>query len=106
MRVLVAGASGFIGRAVAQALAREGHEVVGASRHGDMAVDFNDVPDARWWAARLAGIDAVVNAVGILRERDGQGFEALHTRAPIELFSACAAARVRFVVQVSALGAD
>lgn len=106
MRILVAGASGFVGRAVAQALAREGHDVMGASRHGEIAVDFNDVPGARWWEPRLAGVDAVVNAVGILREQDGQGFEALHTRAPIELFRACVAARVPFVVQVSALGAD
>lgn len=106
MRVLVAGASGFIGRAVARALAREGHEVIGASRHGEIAVDFNDAPDARWWAARLAGVDAVVNAVGILREQQGQRFEALHTRAPVELFKGCAASRVQFVVQVSALGAD
>jgi uncharacterized protein YbjT (DUF2867 family) len=106
MRVLVAGASGFIGRAVAQALAREGHEIVGASRHGEIAVDFNDVPDAQWWTQRLGGIDAVVNAVGILREQGGQTFDALHTRSPVELFRACAAARVRFVVQVSALGAD
>jgi uncharacterized protein YbjT (DUF2867 family) len=105
MRVLVAGASGFIGRAVARALAREGHEVVGVSRHGDIAVDFNAVPEALWWARRLAGIDAVVNAVGILREQDGQTFDALHTRAPVELFRGCVAARVPFVVQVSALGA-
>src|SRR4051812_45037689 len=105
MRVLVTGATGFIGHAVAAALEREGHAVVRASRRGDFAVDFAQVPDAQWWAPRLAGIDAVVNAVGILREAPGQTFDALHTRAPAELFRACAQARI-FVVQVSALGAD
>jgi uncharacterized protein YbjT (DUF2867 family) len=117
LRVLVAGASGFIGSALAAALRREGHTVIGAARHprrglGEdgvfeaLAVDFAQVPSAAWWADPLAGIDAVINAVGILREEDAQTFRALHTEAPIELFKACAAANVGLVVQVSALGAD
>jgi uncharacterized protein YbjT (DUF2867 family) len=106
MRVLIAGASGFIGHALADALARDGHEVVRVSRRGDLAVDFTDVPGAAWWAARLQGIDAVVNAVGILREHGKQTFDALHTRAPVELFRASAQVGVPVVVQVSALGAD
>jgi uncharacterized protein YbjT (DUF2867 family) len=117
VRILVTGASGFIGHALVAALARAGHAVVCATRHpqgGDdaapacepLAVDFARVPRADWWAPRLAGIDAVVNAVGILREHGAQTFDALHARAPVELFRACAAARVGIVVQVSALGAD
>jgi uncharacterized protein YbjT (DUF2867 family) len=106
MRILVAGASGFIGRALAEALAREGHEVIRASRHGELAVDFAAVPPSQWWAPHLAGVQAVVNAVGIVRESAAQPFEALHTRAPIELFRACADAGVGCVIQVSALGAD
>src|SRR5215212_1773242 len=106
MRVLVTGASGFIGHALADALARQGHEVLRASRSGEVAVDFARVPDASWWLAKLSGVDAVVNAVGILRERAGQSFEALHARAPVELFRACAQLRIATVVQVSALGAD
>lgn len=111
MRVLLTGASGFIGRAVAHALRQRGHAVVRASRGAAASADvvqadFADVPARTWWAARLAGIDAVVNAVGILREQRGQRFQALHTDAPVELFHACAAAGVGTVVQVSALGAD
>lgn len=111
MRILLTGATGFIGRAVAHALRQRGHAVVRASRgaaEGGDAVqaDFADVPGRNWWAARLAGIDAVVNAVGILREQRRQRFRALHTEAPVELFHACAAAGVGTVVQVSALGAD
>jgi uncharacterized protein YbjT (DUF2867 family) len=111
MRVLLTGASGFIGRAVAHALRQRGHDVVRALRRSSgqadvVQVDFATVPRRDWWAQRLAGIDAVVNAVGILREQPGQGFRALHTEAPAELFHACAAAGVRTVVQVSALGAD
>jgi uncharacterized protein YbjT (DUF2867 family) len=110
MRVLVAGASGFIGHALAEALAREGHEVIRASRHasgrGALAVDFAAVPPEQWWTRQLAGVHAVVNAVGIVRESPAQRFESLHTRAPVELFRACAAAGVGCVIQVSALGAD
>lgn len=115
MRVLVTGASGFIGRAVADALLRRGHQVIGAARHSGfpesrdrwqaLAVDFARVPSRDWWLPRLAGVQAVVNAVGILRERPGQTFRSLHTDAPIELFRACAEAGV-VVVQISALGAD
>lgn len=112
MRVLLTGATGFIGRAVGEALRRRGHavvQVVRRPRSGDADVveaDFAAVPPRGWWVPRLAGIDAVVNAVGILREQGGQSFDALHTRAPVELFHACAAAGVGAVVQVSALGAD
>ncbi|HET8747328.1 MAG TPA: NAD(P)H-binding protein [Ramlibacter sp.] len=112
MRVLLTGATGFIGRAVAQALRQRGHAVVPATRRpppggGEhVQADFAAVPPRDWWVPRLAGIDAVVNAIGILREQGGQTFEALHHRAPAELFHACHAAGVRCVVQVSALGAD
>lgn len=99
MRILFTGATGFIGRALSEALARRGHTVV------PVRVDFAQVPGRDWWRAQLAGIDAVVNAVGILREDAGRSFEALHKRAPIELFHACVAAGVPVVVQVSALGA-
>jgi uncharacterized protein YbjT (DUF2867 family) len=47
-----------------------------------------------------------VNAVGILRPAGAQTFEALHVRGPRALFVAAAAAGVRRIVQVSALGAE
>lgn len=117
MRVLLTGATGLIGGAILRALLHDGHQVLCAVReparvpaHGPrctcMAVDLAAVPAADWWVPRLRGVDAVVNAVGILREGRGQTFEALHHRAPAELFRACARAGVRCVVQISALGAD
>lgn len=116
MRILLTGATGLIGGAIARALLRDGHELVCAVREpsrlhlGDGAtalqVDLAGVPPASWWAQRLQGVDAVVNAVGILRESPGQSFDALHHRAPAELFRGCVAAGVRCVVQISALGAD
>jgi nucleoside-diphosphate-sugar epimerase len=58
------------------------------------------------WLPLLARVDAVVNAVGVLRERPGQPMAQVHTAAPVALFQACAQAGVRRVLQVSALGVD
>lgn len=56
------------------------------------------------WLPRLPGIDAVINAVGILGEGKTRRFDAIHRDAPIALFQACESAGVRRVIQVSALG--
>ncbi len=111
------GATGFIGGHLARALLAQGHELVcvvrtparlalGPGRWRAVPVDLSSVPSAQVWRQYLEGVDAVVNAVGILREAPGQTFDALHARAPIELFRAAAEAGVKAVVQVSALGAD
>ena len=117
MRILVTGATGFIGGAVVDALLARGHVPVPAVRDvatarrrwptlEPVAVDFVRDTDASAWRSRLAGIDAVVNAVGLLRESRAQPFAALHDATPRALFDACVEAGVRRVVQVSALGAD
>lgn len=109
MRILVCGASGFIGSAVAVKLAAAGHEVLRGVRRpsgsGEVAIDYSVDLAPSAWVGRLRGVDAVVNAVGILGEGGGASFDALHARAPAALFAACAAAGVRRVVQISALGA-
>jgi uncharacterized protein YbjT (DUF2867 family) len=110
MKILVVGASGFIGKHLLRALRDRGHEAIGAARHatapGWIAADYvRDQTDSDW-LPRLHGIDVVVNCVGILRERGRQTFAALHDAGPRALFAACAQAGVRRVIQVSALGAD
>lgn len=111
MNVLLTGASGFIGSHLADALRSAGHVVIEARRDADAApsalqADFTRDLSARDWLPKLVGIDAVVNAVGILREHGQQSFECIHKRAPQALFTSCIAAGVRRVVQISALGAD
>src|SRR4051794_5875643 len=72
MRVLITGASGLIGSAVADALLARGDEVVGLTRDPEKARQKN--PTVTWHAwratterpppAALEGIDAVVNLIG------------------------------------------
>ena len=57
MRVLVIGATGYVGSAIAEALGETGHEVVGLARSGDSADELKD-----------AGYEAVV---GDLRRPEG-----------------------------------
>jgi putative NADH-flavin reductase len=70
MKVLIFGASGAIGSAIAAELHDRGHEVVAASRRGGQAGDLDittvtaDATDADSVAAAAAGVDAIVSAIG------------------------------------------
>ncbi len=104
MKVLLTGASGFIGGHILQALESTGHEVIAADRrHG---TDFNKMLIVDDWLPHLQDIDAVINSVGIIAETSGQSFINLHQLAPEALFLACTEAGVARVIQISALGAD
>ena len=104
MNILLTGASGFLGRNIAARLRAAGHQVRPVCR--SQGVDFAHMLEPADWLPLLAGVDAVINCVGIIGETATQRFQALHTTAPQALFRACASAGVRRVVQVSALGAD
>lgn len=118
MRVIVTGATGFIGRHISHALVQAGQHVTGVARDREDA--FRRFPDIGWiradfardrtidsWERRLTGYeDVVINAAGILRERGANTFEAVHYEGPRALFNACAAKGIRRVIHVSALGCD
>jgi nucleoside-diphosphate-sugar epimerase len=110
MKILVCGTRGFIGRHIAAALRAAGHEVVGTvSRQpgaGELLVDFARDTSPAAWMPRLADVDAVVNAIGVLRDSRRRPMTPIHLLTPMALFAACAQAGVRRVVQVSALGID
>ena len=113
MKILLTGCTGFIGRHLLQVLRARGHTLVAAGRTRPreaaldwVEIDFGRPPPVAEWAARLAGIDVVVNTIGLFRETAQQRFQALHVDGPIRLFDACLAAGVKRVVQVSALGVD
>ena len=118
MTTLVLGGAGFIGRHVAAALAKRGHTVVIGSRRPARAarrlpahlhgcdrreVHLERLASPEAWKPHLCGVDTVVNAVGILRERGAETYERVHHLAPAALAAACARGTIR-LVHVSALG--
>jgi uncharacterized protein YbjT (DUF2867 family) len=119
VRVTVLGGSGFIGRYVVKRLAAQGAIVAAVSRHaseagflkpmgdvGQIALLNADLRDDDALAAVVDGAQCVVNAVGILYERGAQSFDAIHHRLPERLAARAAAAGVKRLVHVSAIGAD
>ena len=62
MKVLLTGATGFLGRHIHVALRQAGHSVVPVARR--LGHDFARLQRAPDWAPLLQGVYAVVNAVG------------------------------------------
>lgn len=115
MIVMIVGSTGFIGGRLVRAFAAAGHEVVCASRHGAQpqpgcarhaGMDYTAMPDPVRLVSELAGVEVLINAVGILRADKTRSFAALHSSGPSRIFAACAQAGVRRVIQISALGAE
>jgi NADH dehydrogenase len=113
--VAVLGGTGFVGRAVCERLTRHspsGVIVVPTRRamHANAVralptvdVRVADVHDDAALRQVLAGCDSVINLVAILHG-SAAAFEHVHVALPRCLAAACAAAGIRRVVHVSALG--
>lgn len=117
--VTVFGGSGFVGRHVVRALARDGWRVRVACRRPDlafylqplgrvgqvMAVQAN-VRHPQSIAAALRGASAAVNLVGILAETGAQKFSTVQAGGARVIAEAAKAAGIDNVVHISAIGAD
>ena len=102
--IMLTGANGFVGNILTRSLLAAGQAVKPVSRRE--GIDFAGMLTPAQWRDHLAGIDAVINCVGIIGETGRQRFDHVHHLAPKALFQACAEVGVRRVVQISALGAD
>ena len=114
MKVLVAGGTGFVGRALCRELGDRGHAVTAASRSADDAdlpagiegVTLDVTADDP--TSLVAGHDAVVNLVALASHVQPRGREhdAVHRAGTQALVRACEATGVGRFVQLSALGVD
>lgn len=114
MRVLLVGASGLIGSAIAGRLVTKGHEVLAAGRRS-MAqqpglrhahLDLRKAASVEAWRPLVSGVDAVINCAGVLQDSSRDSTQAVHAAAPRALFQACAQAGVKRVIHFSAIGVD
>ena len=64
MKIIVIGATGTIGSEVVKALLLKKHEVVRASRNGDVKVTLDDSASVRALFERVWNVDAVVSCAG------------------------------------------
>jgi nucleoside-diphosphate-sugar epimerase len=121
MRVLVTGATGFVGCAVVAALTADGEEVHAAVRAAERAapqppfplgvavVSHGDLDEPVDWAPLLAGADAVVHLAGIAHAGPGiaeEHYDRVNHRATEVLAAAAHAAGVKRLVFISSIRAQ
>jgi len=114
VRVLLIGATGFIGSAVLARLLGAEHQVVAITRSRQVqrpgvrfvTLDIRRATAPEDWLPHLAGIDAVVNCAGVLQDSPRDSTAGVHVHGVAALFAACERAGVRRVIHVSAIGVD
>ncbi len=115
----VIGGSGFLGRYVVKRLAAAGHVVRVAVRDPETALFlksmgrvgqvvplYANITADNTLARAVEGADAVVNLVGILAERAKGDFVRMQAEGAGRVARLSAAAGVKHLVQISAIGAD
>lgn len=113
MNILILGATGFIGSAVAQELAAQGHAITGLGRNlGSVKRrfplvhwvegDLRDFKEASDWLALIDEIDTVVNCAGALQDTPRDDVSAVQDRAMQALYLAASGKSGIRIVQISA----
>jgi uncharacterized protein YbjT (DUF2867 family) len=117
MRVLLTGAAGLIGSAVAARLHAAGHEIVAVTRTRDAAaealavdrrvdLDMAQATRPEDWLPHLVRIDAVINCAGVLQDSPRDSTAGVHLHGTSALFRACVTAKVKRVIHLSAVGVE
>ncbi len=113
MNILILGATGFIGSAIAQKLTSQGHAVTGLGRNlGSVKRriplvhwvegDLRAFREPRDWLSLVEGMDAVVNCAGALQDTPRDDVSAVQDRAMQSLYLAAEANPGLRIVQISA----
>ena len=113
--VCVLGGTGFVGRHIVRLLCAQQVAVrvptrsTGKARQALASLPAEavqaDVHDVAQLARLFAGMDAVINLVGILHEQGGQTFQRVHVELPRKVIEAARAAGVGRLLHMSALNA-
>jgi nucleoside-diphosphate-sugar epimerase len=117
MNILVLGATGFVGSAIARLLVKEGLNVICAGR--DLEVIKQQFPQAKAlycdflkdrtvdnWLPRLDGIDVIVNCVGIFYHKNKTKIWNIHFDSTKALYKAAERNNIKQIIHLSALGID
>ncbi|PYG55758.1 uncharacterized protein YbjT (DUF2867 family) [Rhizobium sp. UGM030330-04] len=113
MKILILGATGFIGSEVLRSLHLRGHPVTGLARSVTRARD--KWPFTNWisadlarmtrvsdWDALVGDHDAIVNCAGALQDGLSDDLAATQEKAMLALYEAAAQAGGRLLIQISA----
>jgi uncharacterized protein YbjT (DUF2867 family) len=116
INICVLGGTGFVGTEIITRLVRNGHWVRVPTRspgHGQhlrvlstVELVNANVHDPRTLGQLLAGMDAVINLVGILNQSGRVTFQSVHTDLAAKLVAAAQSAKIRRLLQMSAAGAE
>lgn len=115
-RILVTGASGFIGRALVAELAAAGHSIRAAMRQpADVfarsveVVAVSDLTRPVEWRALLRGVETVVHLAGIAHTGPGvaeDAYDRVNRLATVELANTAHAVGIRHLVFISSIRAQ
>jgi NADH dehydrogenase len=116
--ICLLGGTGFVGKYIAGRLASSDKHVRILTRnrnnHRDLLVLPNvelietDVFDSTQLKKHIEGMDAVINLIGILNEKqhNGDGFRKVHVDLPKSILDACLKLHIHRIIHMSALNAD
>ncbi len=115
MRVLVTGATGFLGSHIAEQLSRQGHTVRVLVRRTsdrsflrgiDVEEALGDVTQPDTLPAAVEGMESIVHAAGLVKARSAEEFDAVNAGGTANLLSTLGQARqLRRFVLISSLAA-
>jgi uncharacterized protein YbjT (DUF2867 family) len=113
MNILILGATGFIGSAIASRLVADGHLVTGLGRNPARAAlkqldirwlqaDLATMTEPGDWAGILKGHDAIINSAGALQDGLADDVTATQAKAMQALYAEAKQSPIRLIVQISA----
>ncbi|MEK6577249.1 MAG: complex I NDUFA9 subunit family protein, partial [Nitrospirota bacterium] len=113
MKILITGATGFIGGEIVLGLLERGYQIRALTRNPDRARDLlpsgvecvkGDItrPDGLYDA--VSGCDAIIHLVGIIFEKGKNMFDDVHYKGTVNIVTAAKQTKVKRFLHMSALG--